>query len=170
MSQLLNSSGFWGAVGALLGALIGGIFSFLAAGFTTSAEAERSRQAFFLNERVAVYASLLGEAQAFQLSATRYNNLAQLPGGNTSEASAVLEVALADYEDAVAASWQVEVIATAPVQAAKQSIAAELDRARSLLTAKTAEATDYFRELDRVMTGHTTGFADAAAKELDAER
>lgn len=168
-SRLRDISGFWATLGAILGALIGGIFSFQAAAMSTSAEAARSRTAFFLTERVAVYSSLLGKAQAFQLSATRYNNLMQL-SGNDGEAEVALKEALADYEDAVAASWQVEVVATPPVQKAKQPIAEDLDKARNLLADKTAEAANYFHELDRVVTGHTTQFADAAAKELDTER
>lgn len=172
-SRLLNSNGFWGAVGALLGSLgavISGLLSFHAAVMATSAEAERGRQSFFLTERVAVYSTLLREAQAFQLSASRYHDLAQSSGAATVEAGTALEEALANYEDAVAASWQVEVIATEIVQEAKQQLAAELDKARELLTTKSEEAASYFRDLDQLMTGHTTRFANAAAAELEGGR
>ncbi|TPV52545.1 hypothetical protein FJ661_04395 [Pseudarthrobacter phenanthrenivorans] len=170
LSHLLESSGFWGATGALLGAFVGGIFTFMAAAMSTSAEAERSRHAFFLAERVAVYSGLLGDAQAFQLSATRYNNLVRLNTEDTPEAKAVLEEAKADYDDAVAACWQVEVIATEAVQEAKQSIARELDKAWNYLDDETAEAAEYFQTVDKAMTGHTTQFAQAAGQELEAGR
>lgn len=170
LNHLLNSSGFWGAAGALLGALVGGIFTFLAAAMSTSAEAERSRHAFFLAERVAVYSGLLGDAQAFQLSATRYNSLAQLNAQDTPEAKAVLEEAKSDYDNAVAACWKVQVIATAPVQEAKQSIARELDEAWKYLGDSTDEAASYFGGIDEDMTNHTTQFAEAAGKELEAGR
>jgi hypothetical protein len=170
LRHMLDSSGFWGAAGALLGALIGGIFTFMAAAMSTSAEAERSRHAFFLAERVAVYSALLSDAQAFQLSATRYNSFVRLDAEGTAEAKAVLEEAKADYDDAVAGCWQVEVIATTSVQEAKQSIARELDKAWSYLNDESEEAAAYFRAVDRAMTGHTTQFAKAAGNELDAER
>ena len=170
LKDLLGSSGFWGATGALLGALIGGIFTFLAAATSSSAEAERSRHAFFLAERVAVYSGLLGDAQAFQLSATRYHNLARLNGEEAAEVQAVREEAKADYDEAVAACWQVEVIATASVQEAKQAIARELDTAWNYMNDETDEAASYFRGIDRAMTSHTTVFARAAGEELDAGR
>lgn len=169
-SHLLNSSGFWGATGALLGAVIGGIFTFMAAAMSTSAEAERSRHAFFLTERVAVYSGLLGDAQAFQLTATRYNNMVRLKGQDAAETKAVFEEAKADYDEALAACWQVEVIATPPVQAAKQSIARELDSAWKYLRDETEDAASYFRGVDKAMTGHTSQFAQAAGRELEGER
>ena len=104
LNKLVESGGFWGTVGTLLGALIGGIFSFQAAAMATTAESERSRQDFFLAERVTVYSKLLGGAQAFQLSATRYNNIARSPSSDAAEAETLLEEALADYENAISAS------------------------------------------------------------------
>lgn len=163
LSRLIVAGGLLGAVGALLGGLIAGGFSILA----VNAEAERNRQAFFLTERVEVYANLLAEAQAFQLAATRYN--AQIEAGADDAAiNAELTEASAKYDGVVASAWQVQVIATEPVGNAKEELARSMDQAWTLMVQNTAEAHEYFEGLDDLTRSLSRQFSDAAAAEFRA--
>ena len=168
--KLLASEPLWGAVAALLAALVGGLISFWAVSVTLSEQAEQSRESAFLEERMDAYSALLRESQAFQLAAFRYNQSARSGSENAQDSEAMLASTLAIYDKAVAAAWQVDLVATAPVREKKEIIARELDNIEEQLREVDEEAVLYFAALDATITRHATDFADEAVREIQAER
>lgn len=143
LNKLLHDSGIWSLAGALLGV----VGTLVTTSVSANMAAGQSRQEFFLTERVSVYASLLADAQAFQLSAAQYNGLLQAEA-DQSEVDAVRAIATEDYERVVASSWKVEVIAVEKIRSAKDEIARNMDRAWNLMDQRTVEAAEFFEGLD----------------------
>lgn len=141
--SLLKGSGIWSLAGAVLG-LVGAI---VATTISADLAADRSRQEFLLTERVSVYASLLADAQTFQLSASQLNSLVQSEAEQT-EIDAVRVIASEDYERVVASSWKVQVIGIEEIREAKDEVARIMDRAWELMDQESEEAAEFFASLD----------------------
>jgi hypothetical protein len=167
LNRLLVGGGLLGAVSALIGAFIAGAFSIASA----NAESERSRQEFFLTERVEVNASLMSEGSGVQITAARLN--ASVQSGTESDAAeraALRAEAVSQYEGVVASSWQIQVIGTPPVQEVKEDIAKSTDDAWRLMGENTDEAARFFEMLDDESRALSVRFSGAVADGLGVDR
>jgi hypothetical protein len=168
-------SAVWGIVGALLGAVVAGAFSVVAASISAdstakaaAAEAQRSQHDFFVAQRVATYAELLANAQAFQLAAHRYEILRGAASSDGAATSSALAEARTSFGKLTSAAWSVEVITqNEKVKGAKEKIARLLDDADRLLEAPDkSDTVKFFEGLDEEVRVVSREFSAVASAEL----